>query len=107
MDKPTLIDLHLTDGPDRKSVWETDNIQIMRARLEPGQALPHHRSNAHVVLVPLQGRLRLEVPAGAVEFGVGQAAAVPYDTPMDVSNAGSETAVFLILKTPHPKTFLA
>ena len=106
MEEVKLIDLQLADGPDRKSAWETEHIQIMRVRLGPGQALPHHNSNAHVVLLPLQGRLRLEVPGKVLEFEAGQAAAVPYDTPMDVSNAGDEPVVFLVLKTPHPRTFL-
>ncbi len=100
------IDLQLTSGPDRASVWATDHIQIMRVRLAAGEALPHHKANAHVVLIPLQGRLRLEVPDQLLELEPGQAAAVPYNTPMDVSNAGDDQLIFLVLKTPHPKTFL-
>ena len=101
-----IIDLKLTDGPDRTSVWDSDHIQIMRVRLAPGEALPHHNANAHVILLPLRGRLGLQVPDQSIELEPGRAAAVPYDTPMDVSNAGDEPLVFLVLKTPHPKTFL-
>ena len=107
MSKVQLIDLKLQAGSERTPVWNTDHIQIMRVRLESGQALPHHNANAHVILLPLAGRLRLQVPGQTLEFGVGQAAAVPYATPMDVSNAGDEPAVFLVVKTPHPKTFAA
>ncbi|MCD6351014.1 MAG: hypothetical protein J7M26_02745 [Armatimonadetes bacterium] len=104
--QPQIFDLRLADGPNRTSVWDAGHLQIMRVRLELGQSLPHHKANAHVVLLPLQGRVRLEVPGQVLEFGRGQAAAVPYDTPMDVSNGGDELVVFLVLKTPHPKTFL-
>jgi len=99
------VDLQLESGAERTSVWETDHIQIMRARLAPGGALPHHRSNANVVLVPMSGTLQLTLDGHTEVFGVGEALSVPYDTPMDVSNAGDDEAVFIILKTPHPKAF--
>ena len=97
------VDLQLESGPERTSVWETDHIQIMRARLAPGGALPHHNSNSNVLLVPMQGTIELATPESTEVFGVGEALSVPYDTPMDVSNAGDGEAVFIILKTPHPK----
>jgi quercetin dioxygenase-like cupin family protein len=100
------VDLQFDSGRDRDCVWETDHLQIMRIRLEPGQALPTHNSNAEVLLVPQQGQLRLVTPATEATIGVGEALSVPYDTRMDVSNGGSEPLTFLVLKTPHPKTFL-
>ncbi len=97
------VDLQLASGPERTSVWETDHIQIMRARLAPGGALPPHRSNSNVLLVPMSGTLQLSLDGRTEVFGVGEALGVPYDTQMDVSNAGDDEAVFIILKTPHPK----
>jgi quercetin dioxygenase-like cupin family protein len=97
------IDLHLQDGNDRTCVWETDNVQIMRIRLAPGETLPRHNSNSHVVLLPLAGKLKLETPGQTEVFGTAEALSVPFDTQMDVSNAGEEPATFLVIKTPHPK----
>lgn len=99
------VNFQMTDGMARGCVHETDHLQVMRIRLAKGEALPHHRSNAYVLLVPLTGTIRLETPVGGDVIGLGDALSVPYDTPMDVSNAGEDTAVFLVVKSPHPKTF--
>ena len=98
------VDLQNQTGTDRTCVWETDHIQIMRIRLSPGEALPHHNSNSNVLLLPLAGRVHLETPGVNEVFAVGEAMSVPYDTPMDVRNGGEEPAMFLVIKTPHPKT---
>jgi len=98
-----LVDLQLTEGNDRTSVYETDDIQIMRVRLAPGEALPHHNSNSRVLLMPLEGAVCLESGETREAFGVGQALSVPFDTPMDVSNASDGPTTFLVLKTPHPR----
>lgn len=97
------IDLHLQDHGDRMCVWETDEVQIMRIRLAPGEALPRHNSNSHVVLLALAGQLKFETPGQTEVFGTGEALSVPFDTQMDMSNAGEEPATFLVIKTPHPK----
>ena len=99
------VDLQFEEGSDRTSVWETDDIQIMRVRLAPGEALPTHNSNSNVLLTPVAGKVGLRTPDDDAVFGVGEAMSVPYGTRMDVSNAGEEPAVFLVLKTPHPKAF--
>lgn len=99
------VDFKMTEGMARGCVHETEHLQVMRIRLAAGEALPHHRSNANVLLVPLDGVIRLETPDGGGVIGLGEALSVPYDMPMDVSNAGEDTAVFLVVKTPHPRTF--
>jgi quercetin dioxygenase-like cupin family protein len=99
------VDLQSQTGTDRTCVWETDHIQIMRIRLASGEALPHHNSNSNVLLLPLAGRVKLEMPGVDEVFAVGEAMSVPYNTPMDVRNGGEELAMFLVIKTPHPKTF--
>lgn len=106
---PTVqpVDLLFTEGPDRTGVFESDPLQIMRVRLAPGEALPTHNANSNAVLVPMLGILRLQTPDADETFGVGQAVSVPGGTQMDVSNAGSEPALFLVLKAPHPKHFTA
>jgi quercetin dioxygenase-like cupin family protein len=100
-----LVDFQMAEGPDRGCVYETDDIQVMRIRLAAREALPHHNSNSNVLLVPLAGRIQLSTQDGDEVIGVGESLSLPYDTPMDVSNSGDDTAVFLVLKTPHPKTF--
>ncbi len=99
------INLHFTDAADRMCAWETDDLQIMRIRMPVGEVLPHHNSNANSVLLPMLGKIKLVTPAGEEVFGVGEAVFVPFDTPMDVSNAGDEPALLLVLKAPHPKAF--
>ncbi len=105
METPKKIDLQLDSGPDRGAVYDTDPIQIMRIRLEPGEALPFHKANSNVLLVPLSGALKFEGESGEehlVEHG--EALQVEFMTPMLVSNAGEDLLTFLVLKTPHPKT---
>lgn len=103
MDKPRTVDLMLEAGPDRAPVYETDDIQIMRIRLQPGDAVPYHKANSNVLLVPLSGRLRFEEESGeAHEVAPGEGLSVAFETPMLVSNAGDELLTFLVLKTPHP-----
>jgi quercetin dioxygenase-like cupin family protein len=99
------VDLHFADGNERTCVWETDDLQIMRIRLAPGEALPTHNANSNVVLLPVAGALRLQTPETDDTFAVGHAMSLPGGTPMDVSNAGDEPALLLVLKTPHPKRF--
>lgn len=105
MDSVQPVDLQLAGGIARGCVHETDHLQVMQIRLAAGEALPHHRSNAEVLLVPLVGTIWLATPVGSGVASLGDALSVPYDTPMDVTNAGEDTAIFLVVKTPHPKTF--
>ena len=105
MSQVERVDLQFADGPERGCVWETDDLQVMRMRLPVGGALPHHNSNANVLLVPVQGTIKLVTPEQTEVLGVGEAASVAYDTPMDVSNGGEEPALLMVLKAPHPKTF--
>lgn len=104
MGTPTKVDLQLDSGADRGPVYDTEPIQIMRIRLEPGDALPFHKANSNVLLVPLTGTLKFEEESGEehlVEYG--EALQVEFMTPMLVSNAGEDLLTFLVLKTPHPK----
>lgn len=103
MDKPRKVDLMLETGPERGPVYETDDIQIMRIRLQPGHALPYHKANSNVLLVPLSGTLRFEEESGAAhEVVPGEGLSVAFETPMLVSNPGDALLTFLVLKTPHP-----
>ena len=103
--KPTaIVDLQLESGRDRASVYDTDEIQIMRIRLEPGESVPHHNANSNVLIVPLQGRVRVTQDNGdADELSPGEALSVAFQTPMLVSNAGDEAMTIVVLKTPHPR----
>jgi quercetin dioxygenase-like cupin family protein len=100
-----LVDLHLEDEADRTCVYETDDIQIMRIRLKEGQSLPTHNANSNVLLVPLHGVVTVTTDGEEVAAETGEAVSVSYGTPMDVSNQSSAALAFLVLKTPHPKTF--
>lgn len=104
MGAPKKIDLQLDSGPDRGSVYDTDPIQIMRIRLDACEALPFHKANSNVLLVPLTGTLKFEnEEAGDFILQHGEALQVEFETPMLVSNAGEDLLTFLVLKTPHPK----
>jgi len=100
-----LLDLHLADENERQCVYETDDIQIMRIRLEAGDSLPTHQANANVLLVPLHGAVTIAADGASVVARTGDAVSVPYQTSMDVSNQTNRPLTFLVLKTPHPKTF--
>jgi len=99
-----LINLHLSDQDARQCVYETDDIQIMRIRLAPGDSLPTHNANANAVLVPLQGAVTVTLDGTTTTARAGEGISVPYQTPMDVSNQGIGPLTFLVLNTPHPKT---
>jgi len=104
MGAPKKVNLHLDSGPERRAVYNTEPIQIMRIRLEPGAALPFHKANSNVLLVPLTGTLKFDEKAGATHLVEhGEALQVAFETPMLVSNAGDDLLTFLVLKTPHPK----
>lgn len=98
-----LVDLHLGDENDRQSVYETEEIQIMRIRLHGGEALPTHNSNANVLIVPLHGVVTVETDEETLTAKTGEAISVPYDTKMDVGNRSMAASAFLVLKTPHPR----
>jgi quercetin dioxygenase-like cupin family protein len=100
-----LVDLHLGDENDRQCVYETDDIQIMRIRLKGGDSLPTHNANAHVLLVPLHGVVTVAADGEEITAEPGEAISVPYGTKMDVGNRSMAASAFLVLKTPHPKTF--
>ncbi|MGI5819789.1 MAG: hypothetical protein ACOX9R_17025 [Armatimonadota bacterium] len=104
MAAPKKIDLQLDSGPERGPVYDTDAIQIMRIRLQPGEALPFHRANSNVLLVPLTGALQFEEETGETHtVAHGEALEIAFQTPMLVSNADEDLLTFLVLKTPHPK----
>lgn len=98
------VNLHLTDEADRQCVYETDEIQIMRIRLAPGDSLPAHNANANAVLVPLQGAVTITLDGVPTTARAGEGLSVPFQTLMQVSNQGHGPLTFLVLKTPHPKT---
>jgi len=100
-----LVNLHLGDEADRQSVYETDDIQIMRIRLSGGHSLPTHNANSNVLIVPLHGVVTVQTGEEEVTAEPGEAISVPYDTKMDVSNRSMAASAFLVLKTPHPKSF--
>ncbi|MFW6156862.1 MAG: hypothetical protein ACOC7J_06060 [Armatimonadota bacterium] len=104
MGAPEKVDLQLESGPDKGAVYDTEPIQIMRIRLEPGEALPFHKANSNVLLMPLTGTLKFEnEEAGDFIIQHGEALQVEFQTPMHVSNSGDDLLTFLVLKTPHPK----
>ena len=104
MDAPRKIDLMLDSGPERGPVYETDPMQIMRIRLQPGESLPFHKANSNELLVPLTGTLQFEEKSGEKHIVAhGEALEVAFQTPMLVSNPGEELLTFIVLKTPHPK----
>lgn len=98
-----VVDLHLGDEADRQAVYETDDIQIMRIRLKSGEALPTHRANSNVLLLPLQGVVTVQTEGHEVTAEVGKAIQVTYNTKMDVGNHSPSATTFLVLKTPHPR----
>ena len=75
----------------------------MRVRLQYGEALPRHNSNSNVLLLPLEGAVRVETPGASDVARAGEAVSVRFDTQMDVSNGGECPLTFLVIKTPHPR----
>lgn len=96
------VDLQFAGGEPRTCVWPGEGVQIMRVRLEPGEALPPHQAGANVVLVPLQGQVRFVNDDTDETVGVGAALAVNCGTPMAISNADAGETIFIVVKT-EPK----
>ncbi len=101
------VDLMRKDGSERMPVYETGDVQIMRIRLAPGDALPHHHANSNVLLAPVCGEITFAGEDKTVHIKPGEGLSVPYDTPMLVSNTGTEPAVLMVIKTPHPQNYEA
>lgn len=97
------VDLQLSDGEDRAGVYATDDLEVRRVRLAPGEALPPHHANSHVLLVPLAGTIAVAAGAEQLSARLGGAISVAFQTRMEVSNQGAGPCVFLVLKTPHPR----
>lgn len=105
MSRLETLSFHLDDEADRQAVYETDEIQIMRIRLQAGEALPTHKANSNALLLPLRGAVKVQTEEGEAVAVPGEAIPVAYDTRMDVSNHSTAETVLLVLKTPHPRQF--
>jgi quercetin dioxygenase-like cupin family protein len=81
---------------------ERPGFRISEIRLSPTQRVPwHHHSNVEDTFYVLDGRIRitLQQPEEEIELGVGESwGPVRSGRPHLVTNAGSDSANFLVLQ---------
>jgi quercetin dioxygenase-like cupin family protein len=103
MEKLALVNLHFGDEAERQAVYESDDLQVMRIRLNGNGELPRHAANSNVLIVPMHGVVTVETAAGEVTAKVGEAIPVAVGTEMLVANRSMAATLILVLKTPHPR----
>ena len=73
-----------------------DDLRVVLLTLDAGAIVKKHRVEASATLHPVEGRVRVHLPDGAIELGVGQLLVLARDVPHDVE-ALEKSAVLLSL----------
>ena len=85
----------------RQYYAERPGFRIAELQISPTQQVPwHYHSNVQDTFYVVAGKLRifLRDPKESVELAQGQTYSVPPGRPHLVTNAGSDSAVFLVLQ---------
>ena len=94
------------DGKLIERIISDENADINHVVLTTGERVPEHQSNSNVYLIIVRGALSFTLnQAPAQEYPAGSIVNVPYDTHMNLVNAGSQTVEFFIVKAPNPSHF--
>jgi len=91
------------DKMGNRKVVDEKHLLVMQIALKPGQSVPRHNANSNVHLLVVKGK-DLTVTLAGVDNKVKEGDLLPvvYQTPMIIKNVGSDSATFLVFKTPNP-----
>lgn len=85
---------------------ETRRLLITHGVLPPGQATPHHKTNAEVHLIIVRGTLALQLADQNVHtYEAGSIVAVPFGAMMEIRSGGPDCLEFFAIKAPHPDAY--
>ena len=90
-------------GFGKKKIVDQDYLLMMQAALKPGQMVPQHKANANAHLVILEGEVVVNLDGKEIIAKSGDLIPVVNKTPMNIKNKSKANAIFLIIKTPHPR----
>jgi quercetin dioxygenase-like cupin family protein len=90
----------------RRKISETEHHLIMQIGLVPGQSVPQHPANSFVKVIVLEGTITVVLENETIQLKKGDIAPVEYKTKMEIKNLSEENALFIVIKTPHPDSFL-
>lgn len=93
-----------TDTFTMEKIIDGDHVNINHIVVAPGGAVPVHVSNSHVHQIIVRGTLSLSLEDGPVnDHPAGSIVAVPFNLKMAITNQGTETLEFFVVKAPNPR----
>ncbi len=93
---------YAAEGMGKRKLVDAKHLLLMQVALKPGQEVPQHNANSNVHLLVVRGSVVINLDGADVAAEEGSLVPVAKGTPMNVKNASSADASFLILKTPNP-----
>ena len=94
-DAPRVDNPH---GVDVRKLMDEKSAQIFHITLKPGESLERHTTPVDAFLYVLKGRGSVEVGDERAEVKKGTAVYLPKEVPHAVSNEGSLSMIFLVIK---------
>lgn len=94
----------LPGGPTVRTLLSRDSgppVGILHVTLPAGGRLPEHdHGPSHVVLIPLQGRVRLRHAGNDHDLGPGTATHIDVGERVSLANPGADPAELLVVAAP-------
>ena len=91
------------DKMGNRKVVDEKHLLVIQIALKPGQSVPQHNANSNVHLLVVRGDdLTVNLDGADNKVKEGDLFPVAYQTPMIIKNTGSDSATFLVIKTPNP-----
>ncbi|WP_214364545.1 cupin domain-containing protein [Pseudonocardia sp. H11422] len=94
----------MPDGPTVRPLLGADNgtpVGVLHVTLPAGGRLPKHdHGPSHVVLVPLQGQVRLHHDGNDHDLGLGSVTHIGIGERVSLDNPGSDPAELIVVAAP-------
>ena len=81
-------------GHNARTLIKTDELRVVLIALKAGARMQQHKTDQHVTVQALKGRLRLHLPREVIELAAGNLLALDRDVPHDVE--GLEDSLFVL-----------
>lgn len=89
-----------------EKIIDDDPVLINHIVLPKGEGLPEHYSNSNVYMIIIRGEMTLKLNEQEPQlYTGGQIITIPYQTKMNVNNAGDHVLEFFVVKSPNPKHY--
>ncbi len=95
----TLYELTQSDQRLTERLIDESHLHYIHLVFPPGEGLPEHRANAHLLMTVLRGVVTLQLGDQPDHtYGPGSLLSIPYRTLMNVNNKGNETLELINIK---------